>query len=102
MSHLFQRPLCEMGAAYEFAFRPLLGEGDPANGGGCDDRPHAVTLLSATADPTAASAPRRSFALCPEHEGQLRREDQKLAGRGIGSRFPPEGGRPGGGKVEGR
>ncbi|HTP56007.1 MAG TPA: hypothetical protein VML53_05000 [Thermoplasmata archaeon] len=101
MSHLFQRPLCEMGAAYDFAFRPLLGEGDPTHGGGCDDRPHAVTLLSATADPAAASAARRSFALCPEHESQLRREDEKLAGRGIVSRFPPGGARPGGPKVGG-
>jgi len=84
MSAIFQRPLCEMGRAYDFAFRPVLGEPDLGSGGPCDDRPHAVELYAATADPRSASAPWRSFSLCPEHEDQLRRHDARVP---TGSRF---------------
>ncbi len=87
MSSIFQRPLCEMGAAYDFAFRPVLGPPEPGFGGPCDDRPHAVKLYG-TSEPGAERTP-RTFALCPEHEDQLRRMDAKAAGPTEGSRFPP-------------
>jgi hypothetical protein len=89
MSAIFQRPLCEMGAAYDFALRPVVGEPDVGSGGPCDDRPHAVEMFAATADPSVTGAPRRSFSLCPEHETQLRRHDARLTARGIPSRFLP-------------
>jgi hypothetical protein len=89
MSAIFQRPLCDMGAAYDFSLRPLLGDADPGSGGPCDDRPRSVEMLSASADPADPAAPFRSFSLCPEHEDQLRRHDAKLAARGIRSRFRP-------------
>lgn len=84
MSAIFQRPLCDMGKAYDFAFRPVLGEPELGSGGPCDDRPHPVDLCAATAEPTARSAVWRTFSLCPEHEAQLRRHDPKIPG---GSRF---------------
>jgi hypothetical protein len=84
MSAIFQRPLCDMGKAYDFAFRPVLGEPELGSGGPCDDRPRPVELFAAEADPRSASAAWRTFALCPEHEEQLRRHDRRLAG---GSRF---------------
>ena len=87
MSHLFQRPLCEMGIAFEYAYRPLVGEADEGTGGPCDDRPHRVELYAADADPAGASAAWRSFALCPEHEAQLARWDSALAARGVRSRI---------------
>ena len=87
MSHLFQRPLCDMGRAYDYAYRPILGEPGADAGGPCDDRPSTVELCSAEADPTSASAAWRSFALCPEHETQLRRNDGRIPG---GSRFRTE------------
>lgn len=91
MSAIFQRPLCEMGAAYDFALRPILGDADPGSGGPCDDRPRPVEILAATADASSTHAPRRSFSLCPEHEDQLRRHDARLPSRGTPSRFvtPP-------------
>jgi hypothetical protein len=87
MSHLFQRPLCDMGRAYEYAYRPILGEAEETVGGGCDDRPHRVELFAADADAKAPSAGWRSFALCPEHEDQLAGFDLRLAERGTPSRF---------------
>lgn len=84
MSAIFQRPLCEMGAAYDFAFRPALGEPELGSGGPCDDRPHRVELLSAEARAADPQAPWRSFSLCPEHEAQLRRHDARMT---VGSRF---------------
>jgi len=87
MSAIFQRPLCEMGAAYDFAFRPAVGEPEPGSGGPCDDRPHPVELYSAISDPSSPHAVRRSFSLCPEHEGQLRHHDGKLVAAGASSRF---------------
>jgi hypothetical protein len=84
MSAIFQRPLCEMGGAYDFAFRPVLGDPELGSGGPCDDRPHPVDLCAANADPRSAAATWRSFSLCPEHEAQLRRHDLKVPG---GSRF---------------
>ncbi len=87
MSAIFQRPLCEMGAAYDYALRPLIGDPDVGSGGGCDDRPHRIEMFAAAATPAAPDAARRSFSLCPEHEDQLRRHDAKLAARGIPSRF---------------
>lgn len=86
MSAIFQRPLCEMGAAYDFAYRPAIGEADLGTGGPCDDRPHRVELYAADALPGAPSAPWRAFSLCPEHEAQLRRHDARLP---SGSRFRP-------------
>jgi len=87
MSAIFQRPLCEMGAAYDFALRPLVGDPELGSGGPCDDRPRSVTLLGASAEAGSAGLPRRSFLLCPEHEAQLRRHDGRLAARGLPSRF---------------
>ena len=84
MSHLFQRPLCDMGRAYDFGYRPVLGEPAADFGGPCDDRPRTLELCSAQADPRSASAAWRGFALCPEHEAQLRRNDARMPG---GSRF---------------
>ncbi len=85
MSAIFQRPLCEMGAAYDYAFRPALGPPEPGYGGPCDDRPHPVELLG----PSDAGRERirRTFALCPEHEDQLRRIDAHAAGPQTESRF---------------
>ncbi len=99
MSHIFQRPLCEMGRAYDFAYRPVLGEPEIDSAGPCDDRPHPIDLFAAAADPRSPTAPWRSFALCPEHESQLRRQDARMP---AGSRFRPparggdaaKGGRP--------
>jgi len=87
MSHLFQRPLCEMGAAYDFAFRPALGPADESAGGPCDDRPHRVEMFAADADPRAETAAWRAFALCPDHESQLAAFDARLLARGVPSRF---------------
>ncbi|MGP8077505.1 MAG: hypothetical protein ACLQD8_02425 [Thermoplasmata archaeon] len=87
MSAIFQRPLCEMGAAYDFSLRPLVGEADLGSGGPCDDRPHPVEMFAAAVDPASADAASRAFSLCPEHEDQLRRHDAKLVPRGIPSRF---------------
>lgn len=84
MSAIFQRPLCEMGKAYDFAFRPVLGDPDVGSGGPCDDHPHPVDLVAAAADPRSPSAPWRTFRLCPEHEAQLRRHDARMP---AGSRF---------------
>ncbi len=94
MSAIFQRPLCEMGKAYDYALRPVLGEPEVGSGGPCDDRPHPVELASATADVRSPTVTWRSFELCPEHEAQLRRHDRRLT---TGSRFrvdlPRAGGR---------
>jgi hypothetical protein len=87
VSHLFQRPLCEMGAAYDFAYRPTVGEPDPADGGGCDDRPHRVELCAAAADRSSSDVAWRTFSVCPEHESQLRRYDERLRARGVPPRF---------------
>ncbi len=87
MSAIFQRPLCDMGKAYDFAFRPLVGEPDVGAGGPCDDRPHRVEVYAATADLGSASAPWLAFSLCPEHEAQLRQYDQRIQQQGRSSRF---------------
>lgn len=87
MSAIFQRPLCDMGAVYEFAFRPLVGESDVGAGGPCDDRPRPVEVFSASADPHSPEAAWRSFSLCPEHESQLRRYDERVQRSGLASRF---------------
>lgn len=89
MSHIFQRPLCDMGIAFDYAFRPVVGELDPAMGGGCDERPHRVALYSASADLPSGAAEWRPFALCGEHEGQLRQYDARLVSQGRPSRFRP-------------
>lgn len=94
MSAIFQRPLCDMGAAYDFALRSQVGEPDPGAGGPCDDRPHPVELCAASSDPSAPGTLWRTFSLCPEHESQLRAYDARLRARGMGSRFrapPPQG-----------
>lgn len=93
MSHLFQRPLCEMSRAYDFAFRPVVGEPEAEDGGPCDDRPQRIELFAAGADRTSADAAWQAFALCPEHESQLRRYDERLRGQGRASRFRAGGGR---------
>ena len=87
MSHLFQRPLCDMGRAYDFAYRPILGEPAPEDGGGCDDRPNPVELCASGADPKSPSADWQAFSVCPEHETQLRRYDVRLRERGVAPRF---------------
>ena len=87
MSAIFQRPLCDMGPAYDHAFRPRVGEPDPASGGPCDDRPHRVELYSASARPSAECTDWRTFSLCPEHEAQLARYDARLASQDVASRF---------------
>jgi len=87
MSAIFQRPLCDMGKAYDYSFRSYIGDADPGAGGTCDDRPHRVELYGATADASSASADWRAFSLCPEHEDQLRRYDDRLRPMGVSSRF---------------
>ncbi len=67
-----------MGAAFDYAYRPAVGEPDPGTGGPCDDRPHRVELYAARAG--LPSSDWRAFALCPEHESQLRRHDSRLGG----------------------
>lgn len=90
MSAIFQRPLCDMGRAYDFAFRPLVGEAETGSGGPCDTRPHRVEMFAAAADPASATAPWQSFSLCDEHESQLRSVDERLLRpRGAPSRFRP-------------
>jgi hypothetical protein len=89
MSHIFQRPLCDLGLAFDYSFRPLVGEPDPGAGGGCDTRPHRVELYSASVDPRTAPDEWRPFSLCEEHEGQLRAIDARLTGSGGSSRFRP-------------
>ncbi|MEM0128828.1 MAG: hypothetical protein QXG65_01495 [Thermoplasmata archaeon] len=89
MSAIFQRPLCEMGRAYDFAYRPILGDPGPGTGGPCDDRPTSTVLLAASADPSRPDPPRRSFLLCPEHRDQLARMDLTLRERGIAPRRVP-------------
>lgn len=84
MSHIFQRPLCDLGRAYDYAFRPALGDPGPGSGGPCDDRPHPVQLRAADGREDAAATGWRSFSLCPEHEGQLRQYDARMP---DGSRF---------------
>ncbi len=86
MSAIFQRPLCQMGAAYDYAFRPVLGDPLLGSGGPCDDRPHRVEMLGAGSEP-GRSEGWRSYDLCPEHEDQLRKEDARLRQRGSSSRF---------------
>ena len=93
MSHLFERPLCDMGRAYDFAFRPVVGDPTPGDGGPCDDRPHRIELFEARADRASAEAAWQPFSVCPEHETQLRRYDARLRQGGLESRFRTEGGR---------
>ncbi|MCI4364814.1 MAG: hypothetical protein L3K10_01940 [Thermoplasmata archaeon] len=87
MSAIFQRPLCDMGAAYDYSFRPTVGDPEAGSGGGCDERPHRVELFSATTDPGATLAEWRPFGLCTEHESQLQGYDRRLVGQGRPSRF---------------
>ncbi|MGA7924131.1 MAG: hypothetical protein WCA77_09160 [Thermoplasmata archaeon] len=76
-----------MGPAYDFAFRPLVGEPEADSGGGCDDDPREIALLGARADPKDPSAIWMRFRLCPGHTDQLRRYDQRLMESGTPSRF---------------
>ncbi len=77
-----------MGRAYDFAFRPILGDPEPGFGGGCDTRPHRAELFEARADPGSSSAAWQPFQLCEDHEGQLRTIDVgKLQPLGIPTRF---------------
>ena len=94
MSHLFQRPLCEMGRAYDYAFRPLVGDPETTDGGGCDDRPRRIEVYAAGADRSSAEAAWQAFSVCPEHESQLRRYDERLGQRGAPPRFRSAGERP--------
>ena len=87
MSHLFERPLCEMGRAYDFAFRPLTGDPVTGDGGPCDVRPHRIELYAADADRSSSDASWLPFEVCPEHEAQLRRYDARLQERGTAPRF---------------
>jgi hypothetical protein len=86
MSAIFQRPLCDMGKAYDYAFRPTIGDPDTGAGGGCDDDPHPVELCAAGTDAASPAVVWRSFALCPEHESQLRAYDGRRPA-GSASRF---------------
>jgi hypothetical protein len=81
-----------MGRAYDFAFRPVVGDPLPEDGGGCDDRPHRVELYAASADRSAPGADWQAFSVCPEHETQLRRYDDRLRERGLPPRFRAGGG----------
>lgn len=76
-----------MGRAYDYAFRPTLGDPAGADGGPCDDRAHPVELYAASADRSQADAAWQSFLVCPEHEAQLRRYDEQLRHQGAASRF---------------
>jgi hypothetical protein len=87
VSVIFQRPLCDMGQAYDFSFRPILGDPETGAGGPCDDRPHPAELFAAATDPHSSAAEWRRFSLCPEHEEQLRRYDERLRPRGVATRF---------------
>jgi hypothetical protein len=87
MSAIFQRPLCDMGKAYDFAFRPVVGDPDTGAGGPCDDRPRRVDLFAAAADPGSPRAAWQGFSLCPEHESQLRTYDGRVVAGGRASRF---------------
>ena len=87
MSAIFQRPLCEMGRAYDYAYRPIVGDPTVGDGGPCDERPVGVELCAASADPTRGDALYRSFLLCPEHRTQLERYDARLRAEGRASRF---------------
>jgi hypothetical protein len=88
LSAIFQRPLCEMGRAYDFALRPTLGDPGPGFGGGCDTRPHRVEMWAASADPSSASSAWQPFGLCEEHEHQLRGLDARaIQERHATSRF---------------
>lgn len=89
MSAIFQRPLCDMGKAYDYSFRPLVGEPDVGAGGGCDERPHRVEMFSAGAAGRVDSVEWRPFGLCTEHETQLRSYDARLVALGTPSRFRP-------------
>ena len=95
MSAIFQRPVCDMGKAYDFSFRSFLGEAETGAGGPCDDHPHRAELYAATADAGSPRAEWQVFSLCPEHEYQLRLYDERLRPRGVPTRFripsaPPE------------
>jgi len=87
MSHVFERPLCDMGKAYDFGYRSRVGEPETGTGGPCDDYPRRIDLYAATADPTSGDAEWRSFSLCPEHESQLRQYDARLVSQGVPTRF---------------
>ncbi len=87
MSAIFQRPLCEMGRAYEYAFRAARPDPGVELGGPCDDRPRPVDLCAASADPADPRATFRAFLLCPEHRSQLERVDVSLRATGRPSRF---------------
>ena len=87
MSAIFQRPLCDMGAAYDFGFRPVVGDPVLGSGGPCDDRQHRVELFAALTEVGSPSAEWRAFSLCPEHELQLRDCDARLRETGRPSRF---------------
>jgi hypothetical protein len=87
VSAIFQRPLCDMGKAYDYSFRPIVGDPEPGSGGGCDERPHRVEMFSASGDALPTSAEWRPFGLCAEHESQLRVYDAKFLARNLRSRF---------------
>jgi len=87
MSHIFQRPLCDLGRAYDFAFRPITGDADARMGGACDERPSRFELYAALADPASPAADWQRFSLCAEHLQQLRVYDGKIQATGRPSRF---------------
>lgn len=88
-----------MGSAYDFAYRPTVGDPATEDGGGCDDRPHRIELYAAGTDPSHDDALWRPFEVCPEHESQLRRYDERLRQQGASPRFRNE---PAGGTLPGR
>ncbi|MCI4339402.1 MAG: hypothetical protein L3J68_03615 [Thermoplasmata archaeon] len=87
MSAIFQRPLCDMGKAYDYSFRSYVGDPDTGAGGPCDDHPHRVEMFFATADANSSTAEWQIFSLCPGHEDQLRVYDARLRPLGVSTRF---------------
>ncbi|MFZ0890830.1 MAG: hypothetical protein WB778_05970 [Thermoplasmata archaeon] len=87
MSHIFQRPLCDLGRAYDYAYRSSLGEPNIDAAGGCDDRPVPIELYAAEGDPRVPSAPWAMFRVCSGHQGELRKYDREILARGFPSRL---------------
>ncbi len=87
MSHIFQRPVCDLGRAYDYAYRPSLGEPNIDAAGGCDDRPAAIDLFSGNADLRSSNPSWSTFSVCPGHQGELLRYDRLLTDQGLPSRL---------------
>src|SRR5208282_5536595 len=51
MSHIFQRPLCQLGMAYDYSFRPTLGDPDQLRWGVRQTTPPGGTVLGPSGPP---------------------------------------------------